>query len=266
MASTDKPTRIAIVTGAAQGIGKAIALRLAKDGLDVAINDLPRMQEQLTAVSEEIRAMGRNSSIHLADMSNEEEIRTMFNEVIEKYGGLDVMVANAGVCLMTSFLDMPLELYDKTFAINSRSVFLCYQLAAKQMVKQGRGGRIIGASSFGGKSGVQHESLTAYVGTKFAVRGMTQAVAGELGKYGITVNAYAPGLVDTEMARQYVEKHAKEYGIPPEQFAATYYSQVPVRHGGSPEDVAGLVSYLASEESSFMTGQTVSINGGVFCD
>ncbi|KAK7458077.1 hypothetical protein VKT23_009983 [Stygiomarasmius scandens] len=266
MASADKPTRIALVTGAAQGIGKALALRLAKDGLVVAINDLPRMEEKLNAVAEEIRAFGKDTSIHFADVSSEEEVKNMINGVVEKHGGLDVMIANAGICMMAPFLETTTEIWDKTFAVNARSTFLCYKYAAEHMVKQGRGGRIIGASSFAGKSGVQHQSLTAYVGTKFAVRGLTQAAAGELGKYGITVNAYAPGLVDTELAQRYVDKHAKEYGMEPKQFADAYYATVPVRHGGFPEDVAGLVSYLASEEASFITGQTVSINGGVFCD
>ncbi|KAK7448436.1 hypothetical protein VKT23_013699 [Stygiomarasmius scandens] len=262
-----KTPRVAFVTGAAQGLGRAIALRLAKDGLTVAINDLPRSEEKLEAVAEEIRALGRDASIHPADVTNEEAIKNMIDAVVEKHGSLDVMVANAGVLIPAPFLELTTEIWDRSFDINCRSVFLCYRYAADQMVKQGKGGRIIGASSFGGKSGVQHANISAYVGTKFAVRGLTQAAAGELGKYGITVNAYAPGVIDTEMSQRYIEKYSKElFNMTPEQFGQFFASQIPMRRGGVPEDITGLVSYLASEEASFITGQTISVNGGTYCD
>ncbi|THU98363.1 NAD(P)-binding protein [Dendrothele bispora CBS 962.96] len=265
--STEKPTRIALVTGAAQGLGMVIALRLAKDGLNVAIHDLPNQEEKLLAVAEKIRALGRESSIHMGDIAEEENIKNIIEGVVEKHGGLDVMVANAGVLLTAPFLETTAELLDKIFSINARSVFLSYRYAAAQMVKQGRGGRIIGASSFGGKSGVQHQNISAYVGTKFAVRGITQAAAGELGKYGITVNAYAPGVIDTEMSQRYIEKYSKDlFNMSPEEFAVAFAQQIPVRRGGVPEDITGLVSYLASEEAGFITGQTISINGGTYCD
>ncbi|THV00217.1 NAD(P)-binding protein [Dendrothele bispora CBS 962.96] len=265
MASTVKPTRIALVTGAAQGIGKAIALRLAKDGLHVAINDLPSSQDKLLTTSDEIKAIGRESSVHFADISNEEQVKTMINEVVEKYGGLDVMVANAGVNFVKPFLETTVEQLERVFSINVKGTFLCYKYAGIQMVKQGRGGRIIGASSIAGKTG-SYPNISIYSGSKFAIRGITQAAAGELGKHKITVNAYAPGTVITDMSIQFAERSAKENNVPVEDFHKAVAEQIPVKYAGVPDDIAGLVSYLASEEAHFVTGQSVSINGGSFCD
>ncbi|KAF5346154.1 hypothetical protein D9758_009949 [Tetrapyrgos nigripes] len=205
---TDKPIRIALVTGAAQGIGRGIALRLAKDGLHVAINDIPSKLDVLASVSKDIEAMGMKSSVHPADVSQEEEVRKMVEEVVETHGGLDVMIANAGIAINKPLMETSVEEWDRIFSINARGAFLCYQYAGKQMIKQGRGGRIVGASSILGKAGVS-PTLGSYVGTKFAVRGITQAAAGELGPFKITVNAYAPGLIDTQMTRN-LDKDAEE--------------------------------------------------------
>ncbi|KAK7453995.1 hypothetical protein VKT23_011506 [Stygiomarasmius scandens] len=260
-ARTEKPTRIAIVTGASQGIGRAIALRLAKDGLHVALNDIPSKIDQLNAVSEEIQAIGagRKSSVHTGDVSREEDVKRMIEEVVETYGGLDVMVANAGIALDKAFMETTVEEWDKIFSINARGVFLCYQHAARQMIKQERGGRLVGASSIQGKSGIG-DGLSAYSGTKFAVRGLTQAAAGELGKYRITVNAYAPGLIDTEMSRQLDINAQQRHNWKPGDFFNTITSRSPLGYPGAPEDIAGLVSYLVSEEAHFITGQTVSFS------
>ncbi|KAK7453996.1 hypothetical protein VKT23_011507 [Stygiomarasmius scandens] len=268
-ARAEKPTRIAIVTGASQGIGRAIALRLAKDGLHVALNDIPSKVDQLNAVSEEIRAVGpgRKSSVHTGDVSQEGDVKRMVEEVVETYGGLDVMVANAGIVIDKAFMETTVEDWDKIFSINARGVFLCYQHAAKQMIKQGRGGRLIGASSVQGKSGMG-EGISAYSSTKFAVRGITQAAAGELGKHKITVNAYAPGLIDTNMSEcRELDKNAQEkFNWKPGDYFNTFTSRSALGYNGVPEDIAGLVSYLVSEEAHFITGQSVSVNGGVFCD
>ncbi|KAK0193188.1 hypothetical protein F5146DRAFT_1029497 [Armillaria mellea] len=191
---------VAVVTGAAQGIGKAIALRLADDGFDVAVNDIP-LDGKITKLQEvqaEIIQKGRRCGVFTGDISKEEDVKRMVEGVVSTLGGLDVMVANAGVCPTASVLDYTVEQWDRAFAINARGTFLCYQYAAKQMIKQGRGGRIIGSSSSAGKQGVRMMSL--YSSTKSAIRGLTQGAALDLGKFGITVNAYAPGAVDTEMS------------------------------------------------------------------
>ncbi|KAF9254223.1 NAD(P)-binding protein [Marasmius fiardii PR-910] len=186
-------TGICLITGSAQGIGKAIALRLAKDGFNIALNDLPTRQSQLQALENEIKELGKGTKtvIVTGDVSSEAEVKTMVEKVVETFGGLDVMVANVGICPASLMTEMTAEQWDKIFSINSRGTFLCYKYAAIQMISQGRGGRIIGASSAAGKQGRKYSM--AYSATKFAVRGMTQSAAWELGQHGITVNAYAPG-------------------------------------------------------------------------
>ncbi|KAF5311263.1 hypothetical protein D9758_019040 [Tetrapyrgos nigripes] len=255
----DKSARVkvALITGAASGIGRGIAFRLAKDGMHVALNDLPSSREGLVAVAEEIKrvAGAKECSLHFADVSSEEQVQKMIADVVETYGGLDIMVANAGIVPTVPFLETPVELWDKVFAINVRGTFLCYKYAGIQMVKQGKGGRIIGASSLAGKSGVG-DLLGAYAGTKFAIRGITQAVAGELGKHKITVNAYAPGLIDTPALKEFIEVKAKNANMQPEQFFEAFNASVPLGYAGTPEDIGGLVSYLVSEEAHFITGQT----------
>ncbi|KAJ6482557.1 hypothetical protein C8R45DRAFT_1054081 [Mycena sanguinolenta] len=225
-------SRVALVTGAAQGIGRAVALRLAEDGFDVAVNDVPSKSESLDELVEEIKKKGRGSSKCIADVSQDEEVKAMIEQVVKQHGSLDVMVANAAILgKEVSFVETTAEQWDRILAVNARGPFLCYKYAGMQMINQGRGGRIIGASSLAGKQAIQG-SPTAYSASKFAVRGLSSL---ELGPHGITVNAYAPGAIVTPMRRV-------------------------------PEDLASLVSFLASPESQFITGQTISINGGLFFD
>jgi len=256
--------RTALVTGASRGIGRAIACRLSRDGFTIAINDLPSQKTQLEKVQALITQQGGKAFTFFADVSVENEVSQMIDSVVEQTGGLDVSVANAGICIPSaSFLDTTTEDLQRMFAVNTQSTFLCYKYAAKQMVKQGRGGRIIGASSLAGKTG--WPMLTGYSLSKFAIRGLTQNAALDLGKYGITVNAYAPGPVDTPMM-DVVNESAVQLKAPGEIAELQARQTSPVGRNGTPEDIAGLVSYLASKESRMITGQTVSINGGLFFD
>ncbi|KAJ6598169.1 hypothetical protein DFH09DRAFT_1356505 [Mycena vulgaris] len=249
---------IALVTGAAQGIGRAIALRLAEDGFDVAVNDIAGNSEQLDILVGEIQAKGRASSKCIADVSQEDEVRKMVETVVEQHGGLDVMVANAGVIgRLGSFIEVSVEDWDRVMNINARGCFLCYKHAGIQMINQGRGGRIIGASSYAGKQGGGAQA--PYSASKFAVRGLTQAAAQEFGAHGITVNAYAPGGVDTPMTANM----ETPTGVPLLQMLK---EMAPLKRVGVPEDISSLVSFLASKESQFITGQSISINGGIFFD
>ncbi|KAI0945034.1 hypothetical protein AcW1_001823 [Taiwanofungus camphoratus] len=205
--------RIAVVTGASQGLGLSIALRLADDGLDVAVNDLASKNAQIQEVVSQIEARGRRALAVPADVSREEEVQAMIMRVIEQLGGLDVMIANAGIAVLKPFLETSTEEWDRIVSVNLRGVMLCYRYAALQMIKQGRGGRIIGASSQAGKKGTTN--LSAYGATKFAVRGLTQTAALELAPHNITVNAYAPGIIITALGEW---KHATR---PPSQDAHT---------------------------------------------
>ncbi|KAF7289254.1 L-2,3-butanediol dehydrogenase [Mycena indigotica] len=263
MSPTSTSTGVALVTGAAQGIGKSIALRLASDGFDVALNDIPSKKDELEAVMAEVLKTrhGIRASVVVGDVSSEESVSEMVQSVVAALGGLDVMVANAGICkARASFLDVSAAEWDHTFSINTRGTFLCYKYAAKQMISQGRGGRIIGACSGAGKQG--YIALPDYSSSKFAIRGLTQAVAQELGKHGITVNAYAPGAVITPMTQQFPEMA----GVPADDFFAAQAKMNATGVNVTPGDIASLVSFFASKESGFMTGQTLSADGGRYFD
>ncbi|KAJ7511179.1 hypothetical protein B0H11DRAFT_2386805 [Mycena galericulata] len=261
MSSTTESKGIALVTGAAQGLGRAIALQLAEDGFDLALNDIASKEVQLDAVRAEVIKVGRRATIVPADVSVDAEVRDMVAATVAAFGGLDVMVANAGICKARgSLLDVNVDEWDKTFAINVRGVFLCYQYAAKQMVLQGRGGRIIGACSGAGKKG--YAQMPDYSASKFAVRGLTQAAAQEFGKHGITVNTYAPGAVLTPMTEQF----APLAGMDLEAFWAVQAKQAATGVNPTPRDVARVVSFLASKHSGFITGQSICADGGIHFD
>ncbi|OSC96610.1 NAD-P-binding protein [Trametes coccinea BRFM310] len=251
------PSRIAIVTGAAQGIGEAIALRLADDGLDVAVMDLPAKEAQVEAVVQAIRAKGRRSIAVLGDVSVEDDMKNAVEKTVDELGGLDVMVANAGIWRPGTVLDMTVEDYDLVMAVNARSVMLAIKYAGRQMVKQGRGGRIMAAASFAARQGVAQAS--SYCASKFAIRGLVQTAALELLEHNITVNAYAPGLIITPLS---IHPDDEVNGGP----ASTIMKALKlpdIAKPGMPEDIAGLVSYIAKPEARYLTGQCIHINGGM---
>ncbi|KZV67619.1 acetoin reductase family protein [Peniophora sp. CONT] len=248
--------RVAIVTGAARGIGRSIALRLGRDGHDVAVADM--RGSAVYEVEREIRALGRRSMALYTDVSKEDEVKKLVDDVASKLGSVDIMVANAGVWKAGSVLEARLEDYENVMSVNARGVFLCYKHAGLKMVEQGRGGRIIGASSISGKVGGRH--WLAYTASKFAVRGITQAAALELAQHNITVNSYAPGAVDSQMAHDVFEESKKE-NAHSQRLAAS-----PMGRIGTTDEIASYVSWLTSEGAGFVTGQTTSIDGGVHFD
>ncbi|EGN97513.1 hypothetical protein SERLA73DRAFT_124200 [Serpula lacrymans var. lacrymans S7.3] len=190
-------TRVAIVTGAAQGIGRAIALRLADDGFDVVLADIESQTALVDDTVSEIARKGRQALSVPTDVSKEEQVKDLVAKTVETFGGLDVMVANAGIASAKSLLDVSEEEFDKVMSINIKGVLFCYRHAAQAMINQGKGGRIIGASSAAGKRAIK--GCGAYNASKSAVRALTQTAASEFAKYNITVNAYAPGIIDTAM-------------------------------------------------------------------
>ena len=186
----------------------------------------------------------------------------MVKETVDKLGHLDVMVANAGVLETTSLLDISVDQWDRVMAVNTRGVFLCYQTAAHQMIKQGTGGKLIAACSISGyrPSG----KAPAYCTSKWAVRGLTQTAALELGAHGITVNAYCPGSVKTDMSLVFASRLAKDSGASnvEDVYKTSSHRTNAIGQELFPEDIAGLVSFLAGKDSAHMTGQTIICDGG----
>ncbi|KAI0329864.1 NAD-P-binding protein [Cubamyces sp. BRFM 1775] len=256
-------TRVALVTGAAQGIGEAIAMRLADDGLDIAVNDLPQKRDQLETVVEAIRAKGRRAYAVTGDVSDEDSVVAMIKTTVEELGGLDVMVANAGIAFFATIVDTPVEEWEKVMSINARSVMLAVKHAARQMIEQGRGGRIIAASSIAGKQGMPNVGV--YAASKFAVRGLVQTAAVELRAHNITVNGYCPGLILTEMARSNLDEDDINGG-PGAVAAKRVGGSPPGIKPAPPEVVASYVSYIAKPESYYITGQSVNVSGGWLMD
>ncbi|THU84964.1 acetoin reductase family protein [Dendrothele bispora CBS 962.96] len=244
--------RVAIVTGSAHGMGRAIALRLADDGFDVGVNDVLSKKDLLLGLVEEIKAKGRKGCILPADISKEEEVAGMVETVVKELGSLDVMVANGAVFLSKPILEITMEDWDRVQTVNSRGTFLCYKHAAKQMIAQGRGGKIIGASSTVARQ--NEEGMSAYGASKGAIVQLTQAAAREWGPQGITVNCYAPGTVDTPMLRTLIAD-------PSDPKLAVNFA---LKRLGKPEDITGIVSFLASKDADWVTGQNFGVNGGQF--
>jgi len=249
--------KVALVTGAGRGIGRAIALRLAKDGFAVAVNDLAQTDaDQVTAeLSETCHALGI-----AADVSKAEQVQQMIAKVVAEFGRLDVMVNNAGIAHVGPLLELTEAELDKIFAVNVKSTLWCAQAAAKQMIQQG-GGKIINAGSLAAHAGFP--LMGAYCTTKFSVKALTQVLAKELAAYGITVNAYCPGIVGTGMWDLIDEKMSQITGQPIGATVEKAKEMIALGRIETPEDVASFVSYLASDDANYMTGQTVLIDGGV---
>lgn len=235
--------------------GKAIAIRLAEDGFSVCINDIAANSKLVDSVVSEIWALGRSAYGHIADVSKLSEVESLVSTCVEKLGPLTVMVANAGIAKLNPILEMTDQDIRGIFDVNVIGVFNCYSAAAKQMVKQGSGGKIIGAASiaaFKGSPGLGH-----YCASKAAVRSFTQTCAIELAPHKITVNGYAPGIVDTPIW------DAITTGPTKEETLKRLGRNIALGRLSIPEDVAKCVSYLASPDSDYMTGQTLVVDGGI---
>lgn len=253
--------KTAIVTGAGQGIGRAIALRLAHDGFNVVINDVNLDNAQ--AVSEEVKSLGRESLAIQGDISKRDQVFQLVDETVQRFGKLDAFVSNAGIAQIKPLLEVTEEDIENIFRINVFGTLYCLQAAAEQMKKQ-KSGKIINAASIAGKKGFA--LLGSYSMTKFSVVGLTQAAAQELAPFGITVNAYCPGIVGTSMWDLIDEKMGEYMNIERGAAMKKFSESITLGRVEKPEDVAKFVSYLASPDSDYMTGQSVLIDGGILFD
>ncbi|KAI9733929.1 MAG: hypothetical protein M1834_002584 [Cirrosporium novae-zelandiae] len=254
--------KVVIVTGSARGIGKAIASRLARDGYSVCINDIEANSNIVDETVKEIESYGRKVIGITADVSKQSEVEFLINQTVDKLGPLTVMVANAGISQVKPILDFTEDDVRRMFDVNFMGVWNCYTCAARQFIKQGTPGKLIGAASI-----VAYKPMVMlghYSASKWAVRGLTQAMAMEMARHKITVNAYAPGIVGTKMWEQIDEEMGKITGAKKGESMMKYVNDLTALGRVSvPEDLEGVLSFLASKDSDFMTGQTLICDGGI---
>jgi 3-oxoacyl-[acyl-carrier protein] reductase len=243
--------RTALVTGAARGFGAAIAVALAREGADVAVNYRTSAREA-EDVAAAIRTLGRRAIVVPGDVSREAEVRSVVGATLEALGRIDVLVNNAGVMVRGGFLELPVDGYREMFEVNVTGTMRCTQHVLAAMVER-RYGRIVNLSSQLAQLGsIGRMGFAAYAATKGAIESFTRAIAREFGQHGITVNAIAPGGIETDMSRTVMTP----------EYRARRLEDLPVHHFGSVDDVASCAVFLASDEARFLTGQVLHPSGG----
>ncbi|MFH9059776.1 SDR family oxidoreductase [Streptomyces coeruleorubidus] len=251
-----------VVTGAAQGIGRGIAARFAGEGADVLMLDLSAAVEetagQVAAQHPDGSALGVR-----ADVTSADDVARAFDLADRTRGGVDVLVNNAGVITISPLEDLSLADWQKVLDVNTTGTFLCSQAAAASMRRHGRGGRILNAASGQARQGFVY--TPHYAASKFGVVGLTQSLAKELAKDRITVNAYCPGIVGSDMWDYNDRAWGRLLGdYEPGELMAEWVANIPLGRAGTDDDVANLVLFLASEEAAYITGQTINVDGGMF--
>jgi NAD(P)-dependent dehydrogenase (short-subunit alcohol dehydrogenase family) len=271
----DLKGKVAIVTGAGRklGIGRAIALRLAREGADVAVADICRefeefpdyglgMWEGLKSTADEISALGVRGLPLKVDVTDSKLVDEMVAQTMDTFGRIDILVNNAGgVVGPAPVLWIEEAAWNKTLAINATGTFLCSQRVARAMLAGREGGKIVNIASIAGKG--RSPALAAYCAAKAAVLALTRVLAYELAAAGIQVNAVCPGEVDTDLQRWGWELEAKFRGVPYEQIISEEMAQIPLGRLETTDDVANLVAFLASSQSDYMTGQGINVDGGI---
>jgi NAD(P)-dependent dehydrogenase (short-subunit alcohol dehydrogenase family) len=274
--------KVALITGAGgmRGVGRATALKLAQQGADLALTDVHREPEDLPpgeirlgwrgldSVAEEVQAVGRRCFTRPCDLGQSDQVQQLVQQVAGHYGRIDILVNNARAIIgkdKVPVTELAEDVWQHFLAINTTAVFLLTKLVGREMIRQGRGGRIINIASNAAKQASARGA--AYSTSKFAVLGLTQASALDLAPYSITVNAVCPGPINTDRLSYWERARAEEAGIPLEDFRARIVKEAgqatPLGRIAEAEDVANVVSFLASEEAAFITGQAYNVNGGL---
>lgn len=240
---------VAVITGSARGIGAAIALRLASDGFDIALNDISEKSFENNDIIDKIKALGVRCEKYIADVSDGGQVEAMVKAIKDNFGSIDVLVNNAGITRDGLLARMSEENYDLVIAVNQKSVFNMMRHVVPVMMKQ-RSGRIINMSSVAGLHG--NPGQFNYSASKAAIIGMTKSAAKELGSRGINVNAIAPGFISTPMTDALTDEQKK-----------AIFEMIAMKRYGSVEEIAGVASFLAGKDSSYVTGQVIEISGGL---
>ncbi len=246
--------KVAVVTGAGRGIGKAIAIRLAEEGARVVVSDVDLAFAE--NVAEKLKMMGRETLAIKADVSDWQEVKQMFEQAGRRFGGVDILVNNAGIRRDAPFHKISEKEWDAVIAIQLKGSFNCARAAQKYMVRQNYG-KIVNLSSPVPAS-LGNRGQASYASASAAIEGFTKALAVELGRYNINVNCVAPDFIDTEMTRS----AARREGMYLDDFKRFALAQIPLRRIGTPEDVANVVLFLVGDESSFISGQVICVRGG----
>jgi 3-oxoacyl-[acyl-carrier protein] reductase len=245
----DLSNKVAIVTGSARGIGRAIALKLAEVGANIVLNDITAAADSLEGVAAEIRALNRQALVVTGDVSSSEDVARLVEKAAGTFGRIDILVNNAGVARDQLIMRMSDEDWDTVLNIDLKSAFLCTRAVLRHMLRQ-RWGRIISISSVVGIMG--NAGQANYASAKAGIIGLTRSVAKEVGSRGITANAIAPGFIETKMTEQLDEKQKQ-----------ALLQHIPLGVIGTPRDVAEAVAFLASEEARYITGQVLNVDGGM---
>jgi 3-oxoacyl-[acyl-carrier protein] reductase len=241
--------RIALVTGASRGIGRAIAVRLAEEGAFVFLNYTAN-EEAAGAALAAVRAAGGDGELSRFDIADYEAVQAAIDQIVKARGRLDLLVNNAGISIDGLLVRVRPEDFDRVIAVNLRGTFACLRAVAKPMMKQ-RYGRIVNLTSVTGEAG--NPGQTSYSASKAGIIGMTKTLAAELASRGITVNAVSPGFIETDMTKAL-----------PEEAKTAFLSKIPVGRPGTPEEVADAVAFLCSERAGYITGQVLRVNGGMY--
>jgi L-rhamnose 1-dehydrogenase len=241
--------KTAIVTGAARGIGRAIAVRFGQEGANVAVVDLRQEEGQETVRL--VEAAGSSATFIRADVSDADQVQAMVNAVVQEWGSIDILVNNAGICPFRDFLDMEEDVWDQVLDVNLKGYFLCSQAVAKVMVEQGVKGRIIAVSSISSEFG--GSSQAHYCASKAGINLLIKSMAISLGPHGITCNAVLPGTVETDINREALaDPKVRDY----------WSNRAPLGRIAYPEDITGPVLFFASDDSNWCTGSMLVVDGG----
>ena len=249
--------KISLVTGAGQGIGKAIAMAFAREGSDVVLCDLNL--EMVKEVASQIEKLGQRSLAVRVDVSNANQVERMKARVLKGFNHVDILVNNAGISKIVPFVDTTEELWDKILGVNLKGTFLICRAFVPQMIEL-KSGKIINMSSKSGK--IANAWFAAYCASKFGVIGLTQSLALDLASYGINVNAICPGIVFTPHWDDLMKDYAKKRGLKVSQVKDYLVGKIPLGRAQTPEDVAKMAVFLASHDSDYMTGQAINVTCG----
>jgi NAD(P)-dependent dehydrogenase (short-subunit alcohol dehydrogenase family) len=249
--------KVVLVTGSGSGIGRGIALRFAKEGADVVIVDIE--ENSANAVLNEIQSIGRKGLAITADATRAEEAEKSVKTALERFSKIDILVNNVGLFMFKPLMETGEDDWERLFNLNVKPTFLWSKIVAKSMIER-RSGCIVNVSSESGKAGDTYSGV--YVAAKHAVLGLTKNLALELARYGIRVNAVCPGDTDTPMHRSFLQALGSRVGKSPDELRQEFIRRIPLGRMAAPDDVAGLVAFLASEDAKHMTGQGINVTGG----